>query len=146
MYTVLLYIYEVEWCTWVTILQSEKMSNSTHIAEIPSVIVIKMFRINTDSWKFQVLSKCMDCDIFLSVQNFSNIYTKGNYIVPFILTSYELSIFCQDETSFFCIHSSRITCARRGGVEVAGLTVDREIRIRFLVYPHHLWYLWWQGG
>ena len=64
-----------------------------------------MFRINTDSCKLQVLSKCMDSEIFLSVQNFSNIYTKEHDIVPFILTSYELSIFCQDETSYNFLHT-----------------------------------------
>ena len=42
----------------------------------------------------------MDSEILLSVKNFSNIYTRENDIVPFILTSYELSIFCQDETSY----------------------------------------------
>ena len=51
----------------------------------------EMFRINTrtDFWKLQVLIKRMDSEIFLSVQNFSNIYTRENDIVPFILTSYE---------------------------------------------------------
>ena len=29
----------------------------------------------------------------------------------------------------FCTNSSRITCARRGGLEVAGSTVDQEIRL-----------------
>ena len=99
----------------------------------------KMFRINTDSWKLQVLIKHMDSEIFLSVQNFSNIYiySRESDIVPFILTSYELSIFYQDETNF-CTHSSQITCVCRGGVEVAGLTVDQEIRIRFLALPSPL--------
>ena len=32
-----------------------------------------------------------------------NIYTRENDIVPFILTSYELSIFCQDETSYIVL-------------------------------------------
>ena len=36
--------------------------------------------------------------------------------------------------------------ARRGGVEVAGRTLDQTIRVRFLAYPHHVWALWWQGG
>ena len=38
----------------------------------------KMFRINTDSWKLQVLIKRMDSEIFLYVQNFSSIYTREN--------------------------------------------------------------------
>ena len=41
----------------------------------------KMFRINTDSCKIQVLIKRMDSEIFLYVQNFSNIYTRENDIV-----------------------------------------------------------------
>ena len=36
--------------------------------------------------------------------------------------------------------------ARRGGVEVAGWTVDRTIRVRFPAYPHRVWALWWQRG
>ena len=36
--------------------------------------------------------------------------------------------------------------ARRGGVEVAGWTLDRKIRVRFPAYPHRVWALWWQGG
>ena len=37
-------------------------------------------------------------------------------------------------------------CARRGGVEVAGWTLDRKIQVRFPAYPHRVWALWWQGG
>ena len=36
--------------------------------------------------------------------------------------------------------------ARRGGAEVAGWTLDREIRVRFPAYPHRVWALRWQGG
>ena len=36
--------------------------------------------------------------------------------------------------------------ARRCGVEVAGLTLDRTIRVWFLAYPQRVWALWWQGG
>ena len=36
--------------------------------------------------------------------------------------------------------------ACRGGVEVAGLTLDRKIQVRFPAYPHRVWALWWQGG
>ena len=36
--------------------------------------------------------------------------------------------------------------ARGGGAEVAGLTLDRKIRVRFPAYPHRVWALWWQGG
>ena len=32
------------------------------------------------------------------------------------------------------------------GVEVAGWTLDRKIRVRFPAYPHRVWALWWQGG
>ena len=39
-----------------------------------------------------------------------------------------------------------IVLARRGGVEVAGWTLDRTIRVRFPAYPHHVLALWWQGG
>ena len=39
-----------------------------------------------------------------------------------------------------------ILIARRGGAEVAGWTLDRKIRVRFLAYPHCVWALWWQGG
>ena len=49
--------------------------------------------------------------------------------------NYQFSVKMKQVTKF-CTHSSRITCAR-SGVEVVGLTVDREIRIRFLAYPHH---------
>ena len=45
--------------------------------------------------------------------------------------NYQFSVKMKQVTNF-CTHSSRITCVRRGDVEVAGLTVDREIRIRFL--------------
>ena len=38
------------------------------------------------------------------------------------------------------------TLARRGGVEVAGWTLDRKIRVRFPAYPHRVWAIWWQGG
>ena len=31
--------------------------------------------------------------------------------------------------------------ARRGGAEVAGLTLDRKIRVRFPAYPHRVWAL-----
>ena len=31
--------------------------------------------------------------------------------------------------------------ARRGGAEVAGWTLDREIRVRFPAYPHRVWTL-----
>ena len=37
-------------------------------------------------------------------------------------------------------------CARRVGVEVTGMTVDRTIRVQFLAYPHPVWALRWQGG
>ena len=36
--------------------------------------------------------------------------------------------------------------AHRGGAEVAGLTLDQKIRVRFPAYPHRVWALWWQGG
>ena len=36
----------------------------------------KMFRINTDSWKLQVLIKRMDSESPLSVQNLSSVYTS----------------------------------------------------------------------
>ena len=36
--------------------------------------------------------------------------------------------------------------ACNGGVEVASWTVDREIRIWFSAFPHHMWALWWQGS
>ena len=36
--------------------------------------------------------------------------------------------------------------ARRGGVEVAGWTVDRKTQVRFPAYPHRVWAIWWQGG
>ena len=47
-----------------------------------------------------------------------------------------------------CLHSSHFTWpwAHCGGVEVAGCTVDRKTRFRFLAYPHRVWALWWQGG
>ena len=32
------------------------------------------------------------------------------------------------------------------GVEVVGWTANREIRVLFLAYPHHMWAPWWQGG
>ena len=38
----------------------------------------------------------------------------------------------------------KIAC--RGRTEVAGLTTDRQIRVRFPAYPHHVWGLWWQEG
>ena len=38
----------------------------------------KMFRINTDSWKLQVLIKRMDSESSLSEQNLSSIYTRIN--------------------------------------------------------------------
>ena len=56
-------------------------------------------RINTDSWKLQVSIKRMDSESSLSVQNLSSIYTSINDSTIH-LTSYELSIFCQDETSY----------------------------------------------
>ena len=34
--------------------------------------------------------------------------------------------------------------ARRVGVEVAGWTLDRTIRVRFPAYPHRVWAIWWQ--
>ena len=57
----------------------------------------------------------MDSEILLSVQKFSNIYTRRNDIVPFVLTSYELSIFCGDETSYYFFHTfkSKNLCAPR---------------------------------
>ena len=36
--------------------------------------------------------------------------------------------------------------ARCGGVEVAGCTVDRTIRVRFPACPKRMWVLCWQGG
>ena len=36
--------------------------------------------------------------------------------------------------------------ARRDGVEVAGLTVDWTILVRFRAYPHRVLAPWWQGG
>ena len=39
-------------------------------------------------------------------------------------------------------HYSTWNDARRGGVEVAGWTLDRKIRVRF---PYRVWALWWQG-
>ena len=35
---------------------------------------------------------------------------------------------------------------RRGGVVVAGWTVGRTIRVRFLACNRCVWALWWQGG
>ena len=40
----------------------------------------------------------------------------------------------------------KMTLARRGGVEIAGWTLDRKIRFRFPAYPHRVWALWWHGG
>ena len=45
-----------------------------------------------------------------------------------------------------CQSSTRPPVARRGGIEVAGWTVDRKIRVRFPAYPHRVWATWWQGG
>ena len=42
--------------------------------------------------------------------------------------------------------SFSVVCARRGGAEVAGWTLDRKIRVRFPAYPRRVWALWWQGG
>ena len=44
------------------------------------------------------------------------------------------------------IYHLKTNKARRGGVEVAGWTLDRKIRVRFPAYPHRVWTLWWQGG
>ena len=44
------------------------------------------------------------------------------------------------------MESNQMPAARRGGVEVAGWTLDRKIRVRFPAYPHRVWALWWQGG
>ena len=55
-------------------------------------------------------------------------------------------------TSLYCLlnpkftYASLILRARRVGAEVAGWTLDREIRVRFPAYPHRVWALWWQGG
>ena len=50
-------------------------------------------------------------------------------------------------------HASRLVmwhasvCAvPHGAVEVAGWTVDWEIRVHFVAYPHRVWAFWWQGG
>ena len=119
------------------------------LAEIPSVIVVikyKMFRIKTETWKLQILIKRMDSEIFLYLQYlykgkwYSTIHFNFLWIINF------LSRWNKLHCTNFCTHSIRITCARRGGVVVAGLTVDREIRIRFLAYSHCAWVLWWQGG
>ena len=45
-----------------------------------------------------------------------------------------------------CLSSTHPSAARHGGVEVAGWTLDRKIRVRFPAYPHGMWALWWQGG
>ena len=71
------------------------------LAEIQLVIVvIKCFVLTRTLENFRYWIKRMDSKIFLSVQNFNNIYTRENDKVPFILTSYEISIFYQDETSY----------------------------------------------
>ena len=44
------------------------------------------------------------------------------------------------------IYAPPNTRIRRGGAEVAGWTLDRNIRVRFPAYPHRVWALWWQGG
>ena len=41
---------------------------------------------------------------------------------------------------------TNIAPARRGGVEVAGWTVNRENWARFLAYPQRVWVLRLQGG
>ena len=46
----------------------------------------------------------------------------------------------------FVFHKQLYLCARRGGAEVAGWTLDRKIRVRFPAYPHRVCALWWQGG
>ena len=51
-----------------------------------------------------------------------------------------------DQCGSFASCVLRILVARRGGVEVAGWTLDRKIRVRFPAYPHCVWALWWQGG
>ena len=38
-----------------------------------------------------------------------------------------------------------ISFACRGGVEVAGWTLDLEVRVWFPAYPHCMWAFWWQG-
>ena len=91
----------------------------------------KMFRINTDSWKLQVLIKRMDSEssLSVSVQDLSSIYTRVNdstiHFTLLWIINYQFSVKMKQVTNF-CTHSSRITCARRGGVEVhvAGLTVS----------------------
>ena len=52
-------------------------------------------------------------------------------------------------TYIFVYSAVEVYCpafARRGGVEVAGWTVDRKIQVRFPPYPNCVWALWWQGG
>ena len=41
-----------------------------------------------------------------------------------------------------CTYISYFLLVRRGGVEVAGWTVDRTIRVRFPAYLHRVWALW----
>ena len=59
-----------------------------------------VLRIKTDTWKLQILIK-------REILYMCNIYTRENDIVPFILTSHELSIFCQDEkvTLYLFLHT-----------------------------------------
>ena len=42
--------------------------------------------------------------------------------------------------------TSFVSKAHCGGVEVVDWTVNRTIWVRFPVYPHRMWALWWQGG
>ena len=73
------------------------------------------------------------------------------FFISIMLKYVSLHIICIFLSCFIDLIKSKLYAqfishfARRGGVEVAGWTVDRKTQVRFPAYPHREWVLRWQG-
>ena len=72
----------------------------------------------------------------------ANVLTQGILLHTFINIFKKWERYSR-KSSWWCFSMG---IARRGGVEVAGWTLDRTIRVPFPDYPHRVWALWRQGG
>ena len=63
-------------------------------------------------------------------------------------TSHMRSSFLMVVNLVYCLHFIEVimNTTRRGGVEIAGWTMDRKTWVQYPAYPHRVWALWRQGG